>query len=267
VRNGYYLAPKAPTYSAGSILCAANTNYPIATAGEVFIVGEGGKVGGVDGLSVVMSDFIVAIADSPAGDHATVGSNWNLVMPEMDMSDLRVTDLFVADSATFGSQAEFTSGVVFSGDVQFAYLTTDGIVMTDSNNGTLWVDTASYLNLNQDNGQSVVNGVPTFTQGILITDPFGVSAVVVAAAGVSNDKDLTLRCGAISSQTIRFQHWNGSGWADVAHATSSGFVVDGQIHLSTGGLTVAGNTGWTGTFLNGESSTVTVTRGIITNVA
>ena len=235
VRSANYLSIKRPTYQAGTILCAASPTFPLAGLGEVWTIGEAGFIGGVSGLAVVVSDFIVALVDTPAGDYATVGSNWNLTQPDLDMSDLQVTgstnvtDLYVSGST------KLSGGVIF--------------LQTMSGN-TVYGDTVkAYSKIQADNPNGVV------------------ATPKISSNALGGDVDLTLMCGAQTDRSIRFQQYNGSSFVDVAHTNSSGFVVDGQFHMSTGTVTVGGNTGWTGTFQSSDGSTVTVTQGIITDVS
>lgn len=229
VRNANYLSIKRPTYQAGTILCAATPTYPVAGLGEVYTIGEAGFIGGAGGLAVVASDFIVALVDTPAGTQAAVGSNWNLTQPEMDMSDLQVT-----------------------GTSNFTDLHVSG--------STTLVGRTSGDYLYFRGGQ--------FNEKLSLDNPNGYLATIkVDASGIGANHSLTLRAGAWTDQTISLQHWDGSDWATIAHSGSSGFVVDGQLHLSTASLTVGASTGWTGTFALTNGLVVSVTNGIITDVS
>lgn len=60
----------------GNINCAANPNYPIGVAGDVYIVSVSGKIGGALGTAVNAGDTIVCINNAPTGTEAIVGNNW-----------------------------------------------------------------------------------------------------------------------------------------------------------------------------------------------
>ena len=69
----------------GAINCSANPNYPAADAGWTYKVSVAGKVGGASGPNVEVGDTLLCTADgSAAGNHATVGANWNIVQANLD---------------------------------------------------------------------------------------------------------------------------------------------------------------------------------------
>ena len=93
--NGYYLKSNGPgqppSYGnplegfsgvqfKGVIDCSTNPNYPAATAGDMYIVSAAGKIGGSDGVSVSEKDMLICISTTAAGDHATVGANWSVIV-------------------------------------------------------------------------------------------------------------------------------------------------------------------------------------------
>lgn len=61
---------------AGNINGAGNPNYPVGLQGEVRLVGVAGKIGGAAGKVIKFQDLVVCILNSAAGDEATVGSSW-----------------------------------------------------------------------------------------------------------------------------------------------------------------------------------------------
>lgn len=71
---------KVPT----ALDCSANPNYPAADAGDTFRVTVAGKVGGASGELVQSGDMIFCNTTSVAGDHATVGANFNIVQNNLD---------------------------------------------------------------------------------------------------------------------------------------------------------------------------------------
>jgi hypothetical protein len=64
----------------GTIDCSTNPNYPAASAGHLFVVQVGGKIGGASGAAVSAQDLLLCKVDSSAsGDQASVGANWDIV--------------------------------------------------------------------------------------------------------------------------------------------------------------------------------------------
>lgn len=73
----------------GVIDCSGNPNYPAADAGHVYIVSVSGKIGGASGAAVAMGDMIICNTDATAaGDHATVGTKWNIIEKTMDAAEI-----------------------------------------------------------------------------------------------------------------------------------------------------------------------------------
>lgn len=69
----------------GVIDCSANPNYPSADAGWLYRVSVAGKIGGASGPNVEVGDTLLCLVDgSPAGNHATVGANWNISQANID---------------------------------------------------------------------------------------------------------------------------------------------------------------------------------------
>lgn len=68
----------------GVIACAANPNYPAATAADVYVVSTAGKIGGASGVNVEVNDSIICLETTVAGDHATVGSKWSVQQGNID---------------------------------------------------------------------------------------------------------------------------------------------------------------------------------------
>lgn len=89
----------------GIIDCAGNPNYPAAVSGDMYYVGTPGKIGGAAGENVDTGDMLIAIADTAAGDHITVGANWLIV--EHNIEQATEISTGVAEIAT---QAEVTTG-------------------------------------------------------------------------------------------------------------------------------------------------------------
>lgn len=69
----------------GVIDASANPNYPAANAGDLYRISVAGKIGGASGPNVEVGDLILCLTDSTsAGNHATVGSNWNISQVNID---------------------------------------------------------------------------------------------------------------------------------------------------------------------------------------
>lgn len=70
------IEPTIPT----SIDCSSNPNYPAASKGDTYVVTVDGKIGGDDGIDVIVGDNIFCTVDNtPNGNQSTVGSFWKLV--------------------------------------------------------------------------------------------------------------------------------------------------------------------------------------------
>lgn len=77
-------ANDAMTYK-GAIDASTNPNYPAADAGDTYKISVAGKIGGASGPNVDVGDMIICTADSTAsGDHATVGTSWNIIEKNID---------------------------------------------------------------------------------------------------------------------------------------------------------------------------------------
>jgi hypothetical protein len=91
-----------PLLYKGVIDCAANPNYPAADAGHIYIVSVAGKIGGASGLAVTAGDMIVCNTDGTvAGTQAAVGSKWNIIQSNIDLSSIAITGGTI-DGATIG---------------------------------------------------------------------------------------------------------------------------------------------------------------------
>lgn len=69
----------------GTIDCSANPNYPTADAGATYVVSVAGRIGGAGGPRVQAGDMLICLVDATAaGNHATVGSAWDIVQVNLD---------------------------------------------------------------------------------------------------------------------------------------------------------------------------------------
>ena len=112
----------------GVIDASANPNYPAANAGDLYRISVAGKIGGASGPNVEVGDTILCLTDSTsAGNHATVGSNWNITQVNIDGAVTGPASSVSTDFATFSG----TSGKV----IQDSGLTldTDGTMAANSN--------------------------------------------------------------------------------------------------------------------------------------
>jgi hypothetical protein len=72
-------APIAALTWKGAIDCSGNPNYPAATLGDTYFVSVAGKIGGASGLDVTVGDMLICNTTAVAGNHAAVGSYWDMV--------------------------------------------------------------------------------------------------------------------------------------------------------------------------------------------
>jgi len=76
----------------GVIDCAASPNYPAADAGHIYVVSGAGKIGGGSGTVVAVGDMLICNTDgTAAGTQAAVGSKWNIVEKNIDLSNVAIT--------------------------------------------------------------------------------------------------------------------------------------------------------------------------------
>jgi hypothetical protein len=69
----------------GAIDASSNPNYPAADAGFTYRISVAGKIGGASGPNVEIGDMIISHVDgSAAGNHATVGANWDIIQSNVD---------------------------------------------------------------------------------------------------------------------------------------------------------------------------------------
>lgn len=93
----------------GVIDASANPNYPAGNKGETYKISVAGKIGGASGPNVEVGDIIIGLTDgSAAGNHATVGANWDIVQVNIDGAVTGPASSTAADFATFSG----TSGKV-----------------------------------------------------------------------------------------------------------------------------------------------------------
>lgn len=124
--DGIVDAANALTYK-GTVDCSANPNYPAASAGHMYLVSVAGKIGGGSGPNVEVGDMLICTTDgTAAGNHATVGGNWNIIQKNIDGA---VTGPASSTSANFATFSGTTGKVIQDGGVA---LDTDVSLTADS---------------------------------------------------------------------------------------------------------------------------------------
>jgi len=91
-----FTAPVPGAYDAlmykGAIDCSGSPNYPAADAGHAYIVSVAGKIGGASGIVVAAGDMLVCNTDdTAAGTQAAVGSKWNILEKNIDLTNIAIT--------------------------------------------------------------------------------------------------------------------------------------------------------------------------------
>lgn len=125
--DGMIDAANAMVYK-GVIDASANPNYPAANAGHFYRISVAGKIGGASGPNVEVGDTVLCLTDSTsAGNHATVGSNWNIIQTNIDGAVVGPASSVGSNIATFSG----TSGKVIQ-DSGLS-LDTDGTLAANSN--------------------------------------------------------------------------------------------------------------------------------------
>lgn len=109
----------------GAIDASTNPNYPAGNSGDVYRISVAGKIGGASGPNVEAGDMIILHVDSSsAGDHATVGSNWDIIQNNIDgavtltgTQTLTNKTLSLGSNTITGTIAQFNTAVT---DADFA---------------------------------------------------------------------------------------------------------------------------------------------------
>lgn len=76
--------PSNPLTFQGAIDASSNPNYPAASVGHTYVISVAGKIGGASGEAVDAGDTMYCVVNTAAGDHATVGANWNIAEKNLD---------------------------------------------------------------------------------------------------------------------------------------------------------------------------------------
>lgn len=230
-----------PMVYMGVIACAANPNYPAADGGYVYVVSTAGKIGGASGPNVEVGDMLICKTDgTAAGDHATVGAQWDIIQVNIDgavTGPASATDNAIAQfNGTTGKIIEDSTIVVGGGANTFTF--TKGTAVLDiaaSSNvnidGNLAVEAASAINQDVTSDAS-----PTFTAVNATTFDTNIVAAGVTLAGTTlsadgTDVDINI---AITPK--------GAGEVDITKIDVNGGTIDGCT-IATSDITVgAGKT-------------------------
>jgi hypothetical protein len=125
--DGIIAAANAAVYK-GVIDASANPNYPAADAGWTYRISVAGKIGGASGPNVEVGDLLLCLTDgTAAGNHATVGANWDIIQTNIDGAVVGPSSATSADLATFNG----TTGKIIQ-DSGVA-VSTDGTLATNNN--------------------------------------------------------------------------------------------------------------------------------------
>lgn len=111
----------------GAIDASTNPNYPAGNSGDTYRISVAGKIGGASGPNVEVGDMIILHVDgSAAGNHATVGANWDIIQANIDgavtltgTQTLTNKTISMASNTITGTTAEFNTALT---DGDFATL-------------------------------------------------------------------------------------------------------------------------------------------------
>jgi len=149
----------------GVIDCSTNPNYPL-TGGGVTGYGSGwtykvsvaGRIGGASGQVVVANDLIICKVDnSPAGDQATVGANWDIIYVAAVDGAVSSSSTPVTDNTIV--RFDSTTGTV----IQAGYTGTGHVIPTISDLGEIVAKSYNGLNVTTTTGTLTVSNSKTLT--------------------------------------------------------------------------------------------------------
>ena len=94
------LGISGPLLYKGATDCSTNPNYPsAAAAGESYIVSVDGKIGGASGPNVTTGDMFISKTVNAGGTQAAVGSSWNIVQANIDLSNIIISGGTIANTS------------------------------------------------------------------------------------------------------------------------------------------------------------------------
>lgn len=154
-----FAANDAMTYQ-GAIDASTNPNYPAGDAGDTYRISVAGKIGGASGPNVEIGDLLILHVDgSASGNHATVGTNWDIIQTNIDGAvTLDATQTLTNKTLSLGSNT--ISGTI----AQFNISLSDGDFATLAGTETLSGKTlttptiASFVNANHDHEDAAGGG-------------------------------------------------------------------------------------------------------------
>lgn len=85
----------------GSTDASSNPNYPVALAGDTYLITVAGKVGGGSGKTVEAGDTVVAMAANAGGTEDSVGTSWVVIQGNVAFTPAGLT---LATAATAAAQ-------------------------------------------------------------------------------------------------------------------------------------------------------------------
>ena len=137
----------------GVIDCSGTPDYPAATTGDIYIVSVAGKIGGVSGLVVTAGDMLVCKATASAGDQATVGSSWDVIQTNIDLSSITITGGSITGTAIGATTLSNSSAV--TGHVSAVAAATYDLQVTDHILSITYTGTGPVTNLRLMTAQMV----------------------------------------------------------------------------------------------------------------
>jgi hypothetical protein len=168
----------------GAIDASTNPNYPAANAGDTYRISVAGKIGGASGPNVEVGDMLICHTDSSSsGNHATVGSNWDIIQTNIDG---------VLTSSSIGSTVQAWDADL---DAIAAISGTSGLLKKTGTN-TWSLDTSTYLTANQT---ITLSGAVTGSGTTAITTTIANSAVTLA------------KMADVSTGTVFYRKTSGTG--------------------------------------------------------
>jgi hypothetical protein len=169
----------------GVIDCSTNPNYPAGDKGHVYKVSVAGKIGGASGITVEAGDMVICNTDSTAsGTQATVGSKWDIIQNNIDLSTLQPKDAdltaiagltgtgfavrtasntWANRSITNGTGISITNGDGISGNVTVAHTDTS-TQATVTNTGRTYIQSITL------DGMGHVTGLASATETVTDTN-------------------------------------------------------------------------------------------------
>lgn len=201
----------------GVINCSTNPNYPAGDKGHVYKVSVAGKIGGASGITVEAGDMVICNTDSTAsGTQATVGSKWDIIQNNIDLSTLQPKDAdltaiagltgtgfavrtasntWANRSITSGTGISITNGDGISGNVTVAHTDTS-TQATVTNTGRTYIQSITL------DGMGHVTGLASATETVTDTN----TTYTIKASSQTGGAGLDLDAGGSGSgtDTVKF---------------------------------------------------------------